>query len=74
MNSVIEFKTNFGAQNWPIRHIEHLNTLNTSMQGKRKNLFMSVDKICAMRDKITIWIREVKKSNLESFPKLQNAN
>ena len=49
---------------------EHLNKLNTSMQGKRENVLTSVDKICAIRDKITIWIRKVKESNFESFPKI----
>ena len=39
------------------------------MQGKRENVLTSVDKICAIRDKITIWIRKVKESNFESFPK-----
>ena len=39
------------------------------MQGKRENVLTSVDKICALRDKITIWIRKVKESNFESFPK-----
>ena len=39
------------------------------MQEKRENVLTSVDKICAIRDKITIWIRKVKKSNFESFPK-----
>ena len=53
---------------------EHLNKLNTSMQGKRENVLTSVDKICAIKDKIRIWIRKVKESNFESFLKLQNAN
>ena len=48
---------------------EHLNKLNTNMQGKRENVLTSVDKISAIRDKITIWIRKVMKSNFESFPK-----
>ena len=48
---------------------EHLNKLNTSMQGKKENVLTSVDKICAIRDMITIWIRKVKESNFESFPK-----
>ena len=48
---------------------EHLNKLNTNMQGKRENVLTSVDKICAVRDNITIWIRKVKESNFESFPK-----
>ena len=48
---------------------EHLNKLNISMQGKRENVLASVDKICALRDKIKIWIRKVKESNFESFPK-----
>ena len=39
------------------------------MPGKRENVLTSVDKLSAMRDKITIWIRKEKESNLESFPK-----
>ena len=41
------------------------------MQGKSENVLTSVDKICAIRDKITIWIRKVKESNFESFPKTE---
>ena len=48
---------------------EHLNKLNTSKQGKRENVLTSVGKICAIKDKITIWIRKVKESNFESFSK-----
>ena len=55
---------------WTSLHIfEHLNKLNTSMQGKRENVLTSVDKICAIRDNITIRIRKVKESNFESFSK-----
>ena len=32
-------------------------------------MFLHQDKICAIRDKITIWIRKVKEINFESFPK-----
>ena len=39
------------------------------MQGKRESVVTPVDKICAIRDKMTIWIRKVKESNFESFPK-----
>ena len=42
--------------------------MNKFLINKRKAL-MSVDKICAMRYKITIWIRKLKEGNLESFPK-----
>ena len=50
---------------------EHLNKINTNrpMLGKRENVLTSVNKICAIRDKITIWIRKVKESNFESFSK-----
>ncbi|KAM4808386.1 zinc finger BED domain-containing protein 5-like [Rhinophrynus dorsalis] len=48
---------------------EHLNKINTSMQGKGENMLTAVDKICAMRDKIAIWKRKVKEGNFEMFSK-----
>ena len=48
---------------------EHLNKINTSMQGKGENILTSVDKICAMRDKIAIWKRKVKEGSFEMFSK-----
>ena len=38
-------------------------------KGKKRNIFTSVDKICAMRNKLPIWIRKVKEGNLDSFYK-----
>ena len=49
---------------------QHLNKINTSMQGKNENILTSVDKICAMKDKILIWKRKVKEDNFEMFSKL----
>ncbi|XP_053545292.1 zinc finger BED domain-containing protein 5-like [Bombina bombina] len=48
---------------------EHLNKINTSMQGKGENMLTAVDKICAMRDKIAIWKRKVTEGNFEMFSK-----
>ena len=48
---------------------DHLNKINTSMQGKGENMLTSVDKICGMRDKIEIWNRKIKEGNFDMFPK-----
>ncbi|XP_029443020.1 zinc finger BED domain-containing protein 5-like [Rhinatrema bivittatum] len=48
---------------------EHLNKVNSSMQGKGENILTAVDKICAMRDKIAIWKRKVTEGNFEMFSK-----
>lgn len=53
---------------------EHLNKLNTSMQGKGENILTSVDKICAMRDKIAIWKRNVNEGNFQMFSKTAKCN
>ena len=46
---------------------EHLNKLNTSMQGNRENIFTTRDKICATGDKVTIWRSKVEEGNLDSL-------
>ncbi|XP_078503253.1 zinc finger BED domain-containing protein 5-like [Lissotriton helveticus] len=48
---------------------EHLNNINTSMQGKGENILTAVDKMSALRDKIKIWQRKVNEGNFEMFPK-----
>uniref|UniRef100_A0A0L8G145 DUF4371 domain-containing protein n=1 Tax=Octopus bimaculoides TaxID=37653 RepID=A0A0L8G145_OCTBM len=49
----------------------HTEKINTGMQGKAENILILTDKICAMRDKITIWKCKVKEGNLKCFPKLK---
>ena len=47
---------------------EHLNELNTRMQGRYENLLTSTDKINGFRSKVQLWQQHVKNNNLEMFP------
>ena len=47
---------------------QHLNELNTRMQGRNKNLLTSTDKINGFRSKVKLWQQHVKSKNLEIFP------
>ena len=46
---------------------QHLNELNTRMQGRNKNLLTSTDKINGFRSKVQLWQQHVKNKNLEMF-------
>ena len=47
---------------------QHLNELNTRMQGRNENLLTSTDKINGFRSKVQFWQQQVKNKNLEIFP------
>ena len=47
---------------------QHLNKLNTRMQGHNENLLTSTDKISGFRSKVKLWQQHVKNKNLEIFP------
>ena len=47
---------------------QHLNELNTRMQGRNENLLTSTDKINGFRSKVKLWQQHVKNKNLEIFP------
>ena len=47
---------------------QHLNELNTRMQGHYENLLTSTDKINGFRSKVQLWQQHVKNNNLEMFP------
>lgn len=47
---------------------QHLNILNTSMQGKEENILTSTDKTKAFQRKLQIWKRTAIKGSLEMFP------
>ena len=46
----------------------HLNSLNTSMQGREKNILTSSDKLVAFKKKVAIWKNRAKDGNFEMFP------
>uniref|UniRef100_A0A0P4VZP1 Uncharacterized protein n=1 Tax=Scylla olivacea TaxID=85551 RepID=A0A0P4VZP1_SCYOL len=47
---------------------EHLNKVNSSMQGKSENILSSTDKINTLREKLRLWVGRVKEGNLDMFP------
>lgn len=47
---------------------QHLNILNTNMQGKEENILTSTDKTKAFQRKLQIWKRTAIKGSLEMFP------
>ncbi|KAL4136046.1 hypothetical protein QTP88_007615 [Uroleucon formosanum] len=48
---------------------EHLNKLNTSMQGRNENILTSTDKIMAFNEKLTMWKNQVDQKKLTMFPR-----
>lgn len=48
---------------------EHLNNVNTSMQGRGENLLSSSDKMKALAEKMRLWNVKVKEGNLDMFRK-----
>ena len=46
---------------------QHLNELNTRMQGRNENLLTSSDKINGVRSKVKLWQQHVINKNLEMF-------
>ena len=46
----------------------HLNSLNTSMQGREENILTSSDKLVAYKKKVAIWKNRVEDGNFEMFP------
>ena len=51
---------------------QHLNILNTSMQGKGENVLTSTDKIKAFQKKLHVWKSTAIKGSLEMFPLVTN--
>jgi hypothetical protein len=49
---------------------QHLNTLNTSMQGAKENILTSTDKFLAFKNEILVWKRQLSSGNTEMFPLL----
>ena len=47
---------------------QHVNELNTRMQGRYENLLTSTDKIKGFRSKVQLWQQHVKNNSLEMFP------
>lgn len=50
---------------------QHLNDLNTRMQGRNENLLTSTDKIQGFCSKVLLWKQHVESANLEMFPHTQ---
>ncbi|XP_015667179.1 protein FAM200A-like [Protobothrops mucrosquamatus] len=49
-----------------------LNELNQLLQGHDHDVFVMEDKVCAFHKKISLWIGQVKKGNIASFPNLSD--
>ena len=47
---------------------QHLNELNTRMQGRNENRLTSTDKINGFRSKVHLWQQHMESGNLEMFP------
>ncbi|KAL7874293.1 hypothetical protein SRHO_G00052630 [Serrasalmus rhombeus] len=50
---------------------QHLNELNTRMQGQNENLLTSTDKINGFRSKVHLWQQHLQSANLGMFPLTQ---
>jgi len=48
---------------------EHLNKLNSSMQGRDENILTSSDKIMASIEKLNLWKTKINQGNLIMFPR-----
>ncbi|XP_050066484.1 zinc finger BED domain-containing protein 5-like [Aphis gossypii] len=48
---------------------EHLNKLNSSMQGRDENILTSSDKIMAFIEKLNLWKTKINQGNLIMFPR-----
>ncbi len=49
---------------------QHLNNLNTSMQGTKENILTSTDKLLAFKNKLAVWKKHLSRGNVEMFPLL----
>ena len=52
---------------------EHLNHLNSSMQGENESILSSTDKLHGFKDKLNMWKSRVLQKNLEMFPLTANS-
>ena len=51
---------------------QHLNFLNSSIEGKEENILTSIDKVKEFKRKLPIWKRTVMKGSLEMFLRVSN--
>jgi hypothetical protein len=49
---------------------QHLNKLNSSIQGNKENILTCIDKILAFKTKLGVWKNHISKGNFETFPHL----
>ncbi len=49
---------------------QHLNNLNTSMQGTKENILTSTEKLLAFKNKLAAWKNHISRGNVEMFPLL----
>lgn len=47
---------------------QHLNVVNTGLQGRNENLLSSTDKLVSLQRKMNIWKSRITDGNLEMFP------
>ena len=51
---------------------EHLNELNTKMQGREENILSCSDKLTGFKQKVALWKTELGRRSLEMFPRSNN--
>ncbi len=49
---------------------QHLNNLNTSMQGTKRNILTTADKLLPFKNKLVVWKKHLSRGNVEIFPLL----
>ncbi len=49
---------------------QHLNNLNTSMQGTKENILTSTDKPLGFKNKLYVWKKHLSRGSVEMFPLL----
>ena len=51
--------------------LRHLNSLNSNMQGRNKNILTVTDKLVAFKKKVATWKKRMREDNLDTFPLVQ---
>jgi hypothetical protein len=72
-NNKATFYDFFGDTKWLLKLAyladiyQHLNTLNTSMQGPKENILTSTDKLLAFKNKLQVRKKTLSSGNIEMF-------
>ncbi|XP_076684338.1 general transcription factor II-I repeat domain-containing protein 2-like [Andrena cerasifolii] len=51
---------------------DHLDALNTQLRGKEKSIVDFHNSVCAFKEKIQLWTRQIERKNVCHFPKLKS--